>query len=1054
MSPLCAAHKTDDIMQQFDRRVRQSSLYNYTPQMGRPYLIETRPLFKNLNLFFGSDYFLSRMIPFADKTHYQKRYGDAFVENRMIRQQVLDKSGERFLKGYKSDKVMIKALFDNALEAAQELNLSPGIQLSGEHIDRLRKDIVWMEERVVDGQTVLVPQLYLAKLTRENIDPEGGKILGSDVTLNVENLDNTDLIRGTNTTDIRVKNNMNNYGGHIDGGKTSVDVGGRLHAVSSLIEGDETFIHAGELFSEREIHRNTYAHGYHDHLGDATVFRARKKDLSVIADDVFHAQSTDFESGQNQYLLSGGDMFLTGSALDADLSLKDAHYSYHRFDRTHSKTTSTAGGKVVMRSERDMVHAGLTIKAGKEIDVHAKGQKHSVALHDIHEEETHYEQKSGHGLSKKSSKSHRESSSVLANANSYEAGGDVRLTSDGHNTQEGSEITSGGDVTIKSTDGKVHMKGAKSSQSQSYKATFSDSTWVSTKDEGHVYESIQLPQISAKGTIVIEGGQGITVDIARSLDELAQNPATAWVGELRNNPDIDWQQVALIHEEWKNNTSHMSPQFQALVSVVVAIAMSWTGIGGPLLATLVSQASVSLINNKGDVGKVFKDMTHTQVLKDFAKSYVTAEVGGAIGGATGLGEASGSGGAPSGVQPTAWQHLGQAGINAVVRTTVKTIFDGGKVFHTFRDELKTASIEAGAKIVANQIGGMRNDGLDPVTHKVLHAGAGALKAKLDGEDVVAGAIGAAVGETVGEAVLAGTGDKELAALSGRLAAVTTAFVSGRDVNTADDTATIAVENNLAWLVPPLIWAGRAAVAFLPEAIELGRETETGKELEQQAKDWTVENTGLSEEKVEQGFEAGFLLAANANLAKSGAKQVGKGAAKVGEKLTGLVKGGSKKSSAPKTNKPDIQLVKETKKGKLENKPKNGKDNNVQTLSDGRMYGSHEGLVRKKAKDSHHVIQDAAVKDIKGYDRKKAPTIQLKGPSIKKDTEHYRATVEQRRQGGGTYNLERIRGYRALRKAGVSKNDAKNQIQIADEYFSELGVNKKTTTRIPRNRKIK
>jgi hypothetical protein len=111
----------------------------------------------------------------------------------------------------------------------------------------------------------------------------------------------------------------------------------------------------------------------------------------------------------------------------------------------------------------------------------------------------------------------------------------------------------------------------------------------------------------------------------------------------------------------------------------------------------------------------------------------------------------------------------------------------------------------------------------------------------------------------------------------------------------------------------LIWAGRAAVVFLPEAIELGRETETGKELEQQAKDWTVENTGLSEEKVEQGFEAGFLLAANANLAKSGAKQVGKGAAKVGEKLTGLVKGGSKKPSAPKLTHQIFSLLKRRKK---------------------------------------------------------------------------------------------------------------------------------------------
>ncbi|WP_218963387.1 hypothetical protein [Pseudomonas syringae] len=106
----------------------------------------------------------------------------------------------------------------------------------------------------------------------------------------------------------------------------------------------------------------------------------------------------------------------------------------------------------------------------------------------------------------------------------------------------------------------------------------------------------------------------------------------------------------------------------------------------------------------------------------------------------------------------------------------------------------------------------------------------------------------------------------------------------------------------------------------------------------------------------------------------------------------------------------------------------------------------------KAKDSHHIIQDAAVRDLPGYDRNAAPAVQLPGPSTKKGTPHYEATQAQRRSGGGTYRLERIFGYRALRKAGVSKDDAKTLIRGADEHFKGIGVTPETTTRIPGNRR--
>ena len=61
-------------------------------------------------------------------------------------------------------------------------------------------------------------------------------------------------------------------------------------------------------------------------------------------------------------------------------------------------------------------------------------------------------------------------------------------------------------------------------------------------------------------------------------------------------------------------------------------------------------------------------------------------------------------------------------------------------------------------------------------------------------------------------------------------------------------------------------------------------------------------------------------------------------------------------------------------------------------------GTYGDLVSSGQKDAHHIIQDAAVRDILGYNRMDAPAIQLDGPSNVVGTEHYYATITQRRKG--------------------------------------------------------
>jgi RHS repeat-associated protein len=103
------------------------------------------------------------------------------------------------------------------------------------------------------------------------------------------------------------------------------------------------------------------------------------------------------------------------------------------------------------------------------------------------------------------------------------------------------------------------------------------------------------------------------------------------------------------------------------------------------------------------------------------------------------------------------------------------------------------------------------------------------------------------------------------------------------------------------------------------------------------------------------------------------------------------------------------------------------------------------------KDAHHVIQEAAVRDLPGYVSSLAPGVHLPGPSTARGTLHYVATQVQRQAGGGTFAAERRIAYKALRRAGYSQADATQIIAETDVYFQSIGVIPSTVTRIPGNR---
>ncbi|MEN9657355.1 MAG: hypothetical protein RL571_820 [Pseudomonadota bacterium] len=122
------------------------------------------------------------------------------------------------------------------------------------------------------------------------------------------------------------------------------------------------------------------------------------------------------------------------------------------------------------------------------------------------------------------------------------------------------------------------------------------------------------------------------------------------------------------------------------------------------------------------------------------------------------------------------------------------------------------------------------------------------------------------------------------------------------------------------------------------------------------------------------------------------------------------------------------------------------------LAEMNAKGRQSGQYNQVDPDSHHIIQNAAMQDLPGYSRSTAPAVQLQGPSTTKGSEHYIATQTQREAGGGNYAAERRIGYKAMRKAGITKEQARCLIMRSDEHFTGIGVTPQTKTRTVGNRR--
>lgn len=402
-------------------------------------------------------------------------------------------------------------------------------------------------------------------------------------------------------------------------------------------------------------------------------------------------------------------------------------------------------------------------------------------------------------------------SRVVAESANLQSGWDTKLQGTQFETTLGGATIRAGVGEQARADAKIILEGIKSSIHTETVSSSKSTLWQKQAGRGSNIETLQLPSFTGPVAPVLSAPGGYIVDIPKGnlkteIEKLAKQPEYAYLKQLQVAKNINWNQVQLAYDRWDYKQEGLTEAGAAIIALAVTVVTSGAGTGAVLglngaaaaatdaaFASLASQASVSFINNKGDVGKTLKELGRSSTVKNLVVAAATAGVADKIGAS-----------ALNNVSDKQWinnltVNLANAGSAALINTAV----NGGSLKDNLEANILAALVNTAHGEAASKI-----KQLDQhyIAHKIAHAIAGCAAAAANKGKCQDGAIGAAVGEIVGEALVKNTDFSRMSATEiekakakitaySKLVAGTASAVVGGDVNTAANAAQIAVENN-------------------------------------------------------------------------------------------------------------------------------------------------------------------------------------------------------------------------------------------------------------------
>ncbi|WP_347332729.1 hemagglutinin repeat-containing protein [Marinimicrobium locisalis] len=429
---------------------KDGGLFVVKPDPQANYLVETNPQLTGYLDFLSSDYLLERLN--VDPSALAKRLGDGFYETELLRESIWNTRGRRYLTdtsgvALENDRDQFQYLMDNAVAASRDLNLSPGVALTAEQASRLTQDIVWLEEQVVNGETVLTPVYYATTANGIDFNPQGPVLAGGHVDLNADGgISNDGTLNADGYVNLRTAGGFNNAGRVSGGSDLVIDAG--------AITSEQVSDHREAILESRQGNMNLLAR-----TGDISTLSGRVSagDLSIqalqgrienradieargdlVATAKTHIVSVVQTDGEGGRIRAGNDLTLVAEEGDIVSQSTTRNVDYVAGDMTvlAGRSELSAGNDLTLNAGQDIQVTAGEVKAGDDASLKAGNDIKLEALETRH---THMEfNRDGYTLSAKDGHEVTEVS----------AGGDLSLVAGRDLTSHGARLSAEENVDL------------------------------------------------------------------------------------------------------------------------------------------------------------------------------------------------------------------------------------------------------------------------------------------------------------------------------------------------------------------------------------------------------------------------------------------------------------------------------------------------------------------------------------------------------------------------------------------------------------------------------
>lgn len=492
-------------------------------------LQETRPQYTDEKAFLGSSYMLDRL---NLKPDYDYRFlGDAAFDTRYVSNAVLNQTGNRYINGLGSDLAQMRYLMDNAAAAQQSLGLEFGVSLSADQLASLDKSMIWWEATTINGETVMVPKLYLS--TKDVEMRDGSVIAGNNVTLKGGNVTNTgSSVMAKNDLTIDSQNTLSNLNAGLlhAGGDLQLSALNDINNVSATIiakkveleslNGDINNLTTSQLWHLDAGNGKGVQKSFTETLIGPTASITSLDSLSLKAGNDIAVTGANLKAGSDLLLNAWNDIAITGNQNVTGSAQSGSGNRWQKVDATSTKTVNTvgsqiaAGGNLAMQAGHDLTVTASSINAGKNAALAAGNDLNLNSA----------------TTSQNDVKGKRETHSTGLDRTTLTSGGDLALQAGRDLNSQAAGMAADKDVTLQAGRD-VNLLAAETGSGNSYKSGKKVEINESVRQQGTEIASggstavkagrdvnSEAAQVTASGDIAVGAGRDINLTTATESD--------------------------------------------------------------------------------------------------------------------------------------------------------------------------------------------------------------------------------------------------------------------------------------------------------------------------------------------------------------------------------------------------------------------------------------------------------------------------------------------------------------------------------------------------------